>query len=442
MRAIERDRVRAEAPSPPAVASPSLATSLSTPNYWLFVVALWIVLLIVYQPVWNGGFLWDDAAHVTRPDLRSWEGLWSIWSAPGATQQYYPFTHTFFWLQHRLWGDTPLGYHLVNITLHAAAASMAGLILYRLSIPGAYFAAAIFALHPVQVETVAWITEIKNTLSAVFYLGAAIAWLRYKEKANAGAYAISLGLFVLALCSKTVTATLPAALLVIAWWQRGRLSWRHDVLPLVPFFIFGIAAGLSTVWVERSLVGAEGAAFDLTPIERGLIAGRALWFYAGKLLWPVNLVFIYPRWNVSQAHGWQYVYPAAALAVLAVAWAVRRRWRGPLAGLLYFAGTLFPALGFFNVYPFLFSFVADHFQYLASLGLITLAAAGFGPAARAATTVGPDSGQRDLPRRTLDVGLSDVEAESHLRRCRVACIGRRSPAIPRAGWRTTTWPGC
>ena len=187
---------------------------------------------------------------------------------------------------------------------------------------------------------------------------------------------LSLGLFVLALCSKTVTATLPAALLVIAWWQRGRLSWRRDVLPLVPFFVLGIAAGLSTVWVERSLVGAEGAAFDLTLIERGLIAGRAFWFYAGKLLWPVNLVFIYPRWNVSQTHGGSTSIPLP-------------RWpsspsRGPSAGAgagrwracCIFAGTLFPALGFFNVYPFLFSFVADHFQYLASLGLITLAAAG------------------------------------------------------------------
>jgi Flp pilus assembly protein TadD len=345
-------------------------------RYWLFVVALSITVLIVYQPVWNGGFLWDDAAHVTRPDLRSWQGLWSIWSAPGATQQYYPLTHMFFWLQHWLWGDTPLGYHLVNIGLHAAAASMAGLILYRLGIPGAFLAAAIFALHPVHVESVAWISEIKNTLSAVFYLGAATAWLRYRQKANAGAYALALGLFALALCTKTVTPTLPAALLVIEWWQRGRMSWRRDVVPLVPFFVLGVAAGLATVWVERSLVGAEGPAFDLTPIERGLIAGRALWFYAGKLLWPVNLVFSYPRWNVSQGAWWQYLYPAAAIAIFAFAWSVRHRWRGPLAGALYFAGTLFPALGFFNVYPFLFSFVADHFQYLASLGLIALAAAG------------------------------------------------------------------
>ena len=362
--------------SPPLAEAVTSAAAPLGRRYLLFVVALSITVLIVYQPVWNGGFLWDDAAHVTRPDLRSWQGLWSIWSAPGATQQYYPLTHTFFWLQHRLWGDAPLGYHLVNLGLHAAAASMAGLILYRLGIPGAFLAAAIFALHPVHVESVAWISEIKNTLSTVLYLGAAIAWLRYRQKANAGAYALALGLFVLALCTKTVTATLPAALLVIEWWQRGRLSWRRDVVPLIPFVILGIAAGLATVWVERSLVGAEGPAFDLTPIERGLIAGRALWFYAGKLLWPVNLVFSYPRWNVSQASWWQYLYPAAAIAIFAFAWSVRHRWRGPLAGGLYFAGTLLPALGFFNVYPFLFSFVADHFQYLASLGLITLAAAG------------------------------------------------------------------
>jgi Flp pilus assembly protein TadD len=346
-------------------------------GYALFVFALTIAVLLVYQPVWNGGFLWDDAAHVTRPDLRSSIGLWNIWSAPGTTQQYYPLTHSFFWLEHRLWGDAPLGYHLANILLHAAAASIAGLLLYRLAIPGAYFAAAIFALHPVQVESVAWISEIKNTLSAVFYFGAALAWLRYRREGARAAYALALGLFALALCSKTVTATLPAALLVIEWWRRGRLSWRRDVRPLVPFFALGVAAGLMTVWVERSLVGAEGPAFDFTPIERALIAGRALWFYAGTLFWPANLVFIYPRWSVSQGAGWQYVYPAAAIAVIALAWALRRRSRGPLAGVLYFAGTLFPALGFFNVYPFLFSFVADHFQYLASLGLIALAGGGF-----------------------------------------------------------------
>jgi tetratricopeptide (TPR) repeat protein len=166
---------------------------------------------------------------------------------------------------------------------------------------------------------------------------------------------------------------LPAALLVIFWWQRGRLSWHRDVLPLLPFFVVGAVAGVFTAWVERKLIGAEGAAFDLTVIDRCLIAGRAIWFYLSKLVWPADLMFFYPRWHVSQAVWWQYLFPAAVLALATALWAVRRRWRAPLAGFLFFAGTLFPVLGFCNVYPFIVSFVADHFQYLASLGIIVLA---------------------------------------------------------------------
>jgi len=346
------------------------------PREWLLVAAVVVAVGVAYGPAWNGGFLWDDAAHLTRPELRSWRGLWRIWFEPGATQQHYPLLHSAFWVQYRLWGDNPSGYHLVNLVLHSGAAAMVALTLRRLSVPGAVLAAAIFALHPVHVESVAWISELKNTLSAVLYLGAALAWLRFEEKRETRAYVVSLVLFVLGLCSKTVTATLPAALLLIHWWRRGRPSWRRDVVPLVPFFVLGTAAGLFTIWVERNLVGAEGAAFDRTFVERGLVAGRAAWFYLGKLVWPADLVFIYPRWQVNQAAWWQYAYPAAALTTLAVLWALRRRWPGPLTGALFFLGTLFPALGFFDVYPFLFSFVADHFQYLASLGIIALAAAG------------------------------------------------------------------
>ena len=285
-------------------------------------------------------------------------------------------TEDWFWLQHRLWGDWPAGYHLVSLGLHFAAAALAALALRRLSIPGAYLAAAIFALHPAHVESVAWITEQKNTLSAVFYLGAALAWLRFEERREKRTYVLALVLFALALCSKTVTATLPAALLLLHWWKRGKPSWRRDVVPLLAFFVLGAAAGLFTVWVERNLVGARGAAFDLTIVERGLLAGRAAWFYLGKLAWPADLVFVYPRWNVSQGVWWQYLYPAAALAALAGLWILRKRMPGALAGALFFLVTLFPALGFFDLYPFLFSFVADHFQYLASLGILALAAAG------------------------------------------------------------------
>jgi tetratricopeptide (TPR) repeat protein len=183
-------------------------------------------------------------------------------------------------------------------------------------------------------------------------------------------------LFVLGLLSKTVIATLPAALLLLIWWKQGRLSWKRDAWPLAPFFLVGLAAGLFTAWFERKVVHAEGGAFDFTLVERCLIAGRAFWFYLGKLVWPAELAFIYPRWQVSQAVWWQYLFPVAALLLLLVCWKAGRQGRGLLTGLLFFAGTLFPALGFFNVYPFRYSFVADHFQYLASVGVIALASVG------------------------------------------------------------------
>jgi tetratricopeptide (TPR) repeat protein len=342
---------------------------------WLKGLLLVAAVFFAYQPVWHAGFIWDDDGHVTKPELRSLDGLARIWTQLGATQQYYPLVHSVFWVEHKVWGDSTLGYHLANILLHALSALLLARILRQLKIPGAWLAAAIFALHPVQVESVAWISELKNTLSGVCYLGAALAYLGFDRNRNGGNYALALGLFVLGLLSKTVIATLPAALLVVFWWQRGKLSWKQDVRWLVPFFIAGIGAGLLTAWVERKFIGAEGSEFNFSHIERCLIAGRAIWFYLGKLFWPEDLVFIYPRWKVSQAAMWQYLYPGAALLLLGGLWWVRRRWRWPLAGLLFFAGTLFPALGFFNVYPFIYSLVADHFQYLAGIGPIALVAA-------------------------------------------------------------------
>lgn len=334
--------------------------------------------MLAYQPVWQAGFIWDDDHHVTRPELRSFEGLFRIWTHLGATQQFYPIVHSAFWLEHKLWGDATAPYHWVNILLHAFSALLVAKILRRLEIPGAWLAAALFALHPVEVESVAWVSELKNTLSGFFYLSAALAYLKYRESERKSGYALSLSFFVLALLSKTVVATLPAALLVVFWWQGGRLTWEGDVRPLIPFFVAGIGAGLLTAWMERKFIGAEGAEFHLSLIERCLIAGRALWFYLGKICWPVDLVSIYARWNISASAWWQYIFPAAALALgCLLLW---RKWRGALAGLLFFAGTLFPALGFFNVYPFRFSFVADHFQYLASLGPLVLAAAGLSKA--------------------------------------------------------------
>jgi tetratricopeptide (TPR) repeat protein len=344
-------------------------------------------VLFAYRPALHGTPLWDDFGHITVPELRSLGGLWRIWSELGATQQYYPVLHSAFWLEHRLWGNAFAGYHLANVALHSASAILLVLIMRRLALPGALFAGLIFALHPVAVESVAWMSEQKNTLSAMFYLASALVYLQYAERAGlkAGAttgkaatlvvpifrsanYWIAFALFICALLTKTVTATLPAALLLVFWWQRGRIGWRHDVQPLVPWFIVAVIAAAFTAWFEREIIGARGEAFALSLVERGLVAGRVVWFYLGKLFWPRDLTFIYPRWDIDASVWWQYLFPAAAIAMATVLAMLRRR--GPLAGYLYFCGTLVPVLGFFDVYPFLFSYVADHFQYLASLGVI------------------------------------------------------------------------
>ena len=326
--------------------------------------------LLAYWPALRGGLLWDDSAHITRPELRSWDGLVRIWSELGATQQYYPLLHSAFWIEHRMWGDAVAGYHLINVVLHVIAAVTVVAIVRRLELRGAWLAGFIFALHPVCVNSVAWISEQKSTLSAVFYFAAAFVYLGFDQSRKRLQYFVALSLFMLALLSKTVTATLPAALLLVLWWRRGSLDWKRDVAPLVPWFAIGAAAGLFTAWVERKFIGAEGTGFALSILDRCLIAGRVVWFYFAKLVWPLNLVFIYPHWNVDASAGWQYVFPLGAIAVAAALAYEARRRRGPLAAFLYFTGTLFPVLGFLNVYPFVYSYVADHFQYLASVGVI------------------------------------------------------------------------
>src|SRR5437879_5458322 len=194
--------------------------------------ATWALILcatlVAYLPALRGGLLWDDNMHVTRADLQRLHGLWRIWFDLGATRQYYPLLHSAFWLEHRIWGDAVLGYHLTNVALHAACACLVVMIVRRLGLPGAWLAGFLFALHPVFVEAVAWISEQKSTLSGVFCLAAALAYLDFDRTRRRSRYFLALGLFVLALMTKTVTATLPAVLLVIFWWQRGRIEWRRD----------------------------------------------------------------------------------------------------------------------------------------------------------------------------------------------------------------------
>jgi len=342
--------------------------------------AIWLVLIVAatfaaYYPAWHGGILWDDDAHLTAATLRGTQGLWQIWFDIGATQQYYPVVHSTFWLFDSIWGHQTLPYHLLNISLHVLSALLFYSCLRRLNVPGALLASAVFALHPIQVESVAWMTELKNTLSTAFFLAAALAYLRFDERRDARSYAIAGVCFGAAILSKTVAGVLPAVLLVVFWWKRGRLDLRRDVFPVVPFFIAAAAAGLVTAWFERTLLHARGSEFTLTAVERALLAARALWFYASTIVWPSNLLFVYPRWAIDGAKAAQYVFPVLVLALLLAAWVVRRQTRSPLAVALLYCGVLFPALGFVNVYPFRYSFVADHFAYLATLPLIAAFAA-------------------------------------------------------------------
>ncbi len=333
----------------------------------------------------HGGFIWDDDLYVTKnATLRDGEGLWKIWFMVDAVPQYYPMVYTTFWLEHQFWGVNPFGYHLVNVLLHAGASILLWRVLLALEVPAAWLGAVIFAIHPVEVESVAWITERKNVLSAVFYFAAALAYLRFLALKKTGGfsrlsgywYLGALGLFVTALLSKTVTCSLPAALLLVCWWKHGRVRWEY-IWPLVPFFVIGMALGLATVWIEKTHVGAHGAEWSFSFGERCLIAGRALWFYAGKLMWPAQLTFSYPHWTLKTDLWWQWLFPLAVVGLIVALWLARRRvGKGPLVAVLFFAGTLGPALGFVNVYPMRYSFVADHFQYLASVGLIALGAAG------------------------------------------------------------------
>jgi tetratricopeptide (TPR) repeat protein len=345
--------------------------------------------LLAYWPAIGNGFVWDDDQYVFRnPTLTEPGGLRRIWLDPQATPQYYPLTFSSFYVEHRLWGFQPAGYHLDNVLLHAANAVLFGLILRRLGVPGGWLAAALFALHPVHVESVAWVTERKNTLSGLLALGALGAYLRF-QPLDQGAgpasphggcrgwvwYGVSLALFALALLSKSVVASTAPVLVLLLWWKKPDLR-RRDLYPLVPFFVLGAVLGLNNARLEVEHVGARGLDFALTPFDRALVAGRALWFYAGKLLAPFGLSFIYSRWPLDPRQAGQWVPVLAAIAVPAALFLARGRLgKGPLVAVLCYAVMLFPVLGFLNVYPMRFSFVADHFQYHASLALLALIAA-------------------------------------------------------------------
>jgi len=348
---------------------------------WLFGLLLAAVTIVVYRPAWNGGFIWDDDSYVTNNELLTApDGLRRIWFSLESPSQYFPLVYTAFRIEHALWGLTPSGYHWVNLLLHVANALLVWQVLVRLKVPGAWLAGAIFALHPVQVESVAWITEQKNVLMGFFFLLTLLAWIAFIDeriKHPWRFYIVALVLYVLALSAKTTACTLPAALLLILWLQKRPINWQR-ILQIVPFFLLGLGMGLVTIWWERYHQGTSRALFAfLNPVERILVASRAAWFYLSKLFWPSNLTFIYPKWNIAATHPLDYTWLLGGVALCVVIYFARRYvGRGVEVAAVFFVATLSPVMGFIMLYTFRYTFVADHYQYLACIGPIALVSAG------------------------------------------------------------------
>lgn len=362
------------------------ATDATTPRparraqlAWLGASVIVGLVCLVYWPALRGGFVWDDPLLIQRNPLVTGElNLRTIWLRTD-----FPLANVAFWLQWLAWGTHPAGYHAVNVALHALNALLIWGLLARMKVRGAWLAAALFAVHPVGVASAAWVSEQKNTLSLLFFLASAWCYWRFEEIAEAGQprrcqwYVLALAAFLAALLAKTSVVMLPPVLLLLAWWRRGRLHWR-DGARTAPFFALALGFGLLTVWFQYHHVMPVAPVDGGSALTRLAGAGAAVWFYLGKVLVPANLSMIYPQWQIQPA-AVAWWLPLAGLAIVfLVSWRFRKTWgRHALLGLGYFVITLFPALGFVNMYYLAISRVSDHFQYLSMIGVLALVAAAF-----------------------------------------------------------------
>jgi len=343
---------------------------------WLFVLFLVASTLTAYLPVWQAGFVWDDALLLTgNPLIKDPHGWYRFWFTT-KTPDYFPVMSSAFWLEWRLWGMNAVGYHVVNVLLHAANAILLWRLLARLGIPGAKLAAAIFALHPVNVESVAWIAELKNTLSLFFFTLSLLSYLKFEDTTRRRFYWLALGAFLFSLLSKIEAAPLPFVLLGIAWWRRNRIE-RKDIWRTVPFFAAAFLLGLVSIWFQNHIAIGHDVVRTDGFLSRLAGAGWAVWFYFYKTILPVNLLPIYPRWHIDAADWLSYVPGLLLVAVFFLCWQFRRTWgKAILIGLGYAVMMFLPVLGFLNIYFFRFSLVSDHWQYFSIIAPIALASAG------------------------------------------------------------------
>jgi len=343
----------------------------------LSVGAALIVLLtvVVYIPAMRGGFIWDDDHLITGNRMvKASDGLYRFWFTT-ESPDYYPLTWSLWWLEWRLWGNNAVGYHILNVLLHAINAVLVWTILRHLKIPGAWLAGLVFGVHPVNAATVAWISERKNALSMLFYAVAILLYLRFEEQGRWRWYGFSLAAFLLALLSKTAVVMLPFVLLGCVWWRRGRIT-RKDLLCSGPFFALSLVLGLVTIWFQYNRAMGGHPVRTAGFMSRLAAAGWVPWFYLSKALLPLNLSVIYPQWNVDDLRGFSYLPGIAIVGCLILFWRNRRSWGRPLLFAVgYFVVVLFPVLGFFDQGFYYYSLVADHWQYVAIVGPIALAVA-------------------------------------------------------------------
>jgi protein O-mannosyl-transferase len=348
---------------------------------WLWALFLIAFVFVAYARVLNADFIWDDESHLTRnPCIVGPLGLKEIWTSARAV--YYPLVLTTFWIVHEFAGLSPWPYHFLNVLLHAGSAVLLWQVLRQLNVRGAWLGAALWALHPVMVQSVAWVTELKNTQSGFLYLLSIFCFLKWEEQSHMPVtrrtkttlmFSLSLVSFVLATLSKPSVVMLPVVLALCVWWRRERIGWK-DVVPLAPFLLISALASAWTIWEQKFHANAVGSEWAQTLPERLIIAGRAICFYLAKLFWPHPLIFIYPRWEIHPSQLMAYLPLLAAAGGLFLVWVLPgKAGRAVFFAAAYYVVSLFPVLGFFNVYFFRYSFVSDHFQYLASMGPLALA---------------------------------------------------------------------
>ncbi len=385
------------------------------PKDWLFVVALVVAVFLVYQPAWRGGFIFDDDSHLLNNPVLKPGGLLKTW-VPGTYLNYWPLTFTAYRLQFDIWGLNPLGFHLVNIALHAISALLVWRILLQLNAPGAMFAAALFALHPVNVESVAWIAQLKNILSLLLALLSVLLYLLSEERGERWCMVLSIAVFLLSTLAKGMVLTLPVVLLACAWWQRGRIG-RHDLLRVLPFLLIGALMTCLEVWGQHFVGGGETMVRSDSLLSRAAVAGCAVWFYLGKLIWPVKLIPVYPRWSIDPRDVLSYLPGVLLVVILALGWWQRRGWGRPVVMLMVcYVGLLLPALGFVNIAFMQYSLVADHYQYAAMIVPcrdFRCRVGNTGP-----STLASADWLRVVSRLAGRSGRLDLAAKPRLRRCR------------------------